>query len=47
MEELKAEVVTIAMMAASKVIDRNLDADVHKDMINQFINEVGERTWQN
>lgn len=44
---LKTEVVAIAMMAASKVIDKNLDENAHKTLINQFINEVGEGTWQN
>ena len=44
---LKTEVVSIAMMAASKVIDKNLDENAHKTLINQFINEVGEGTWQN
>jgi F-type H+-transporting ATPase subunit b len=47
MEELKTEVVTIAMMAASKVVDKSLDENAHRDMINKFINEVGENKWQN
>lgn len=46
-EELKEEVVTIAMLAASKVIDKNLDINAHKEIINKFINEVGEAKWQN
>lgn len=46
-DHLKSEVVAIAMMAASKVIDKNLDENAHKNLINQFINEVGEGTWQN
>lgn len=46
-EDLKQEVVTVAMMAASKVIDKNLDENSHKDMINKFIDEVGESKWQN
>lgn len=46
-DHLKSEVVAIAMMAATKVIDKNLDENAHKQLINQFINEVGEGTWQN
>ena len=46
-DDLKNQVVTIAMMAASKVVEENLDADSHKKMINKFIDEVGESTWQN
>ena len=46
-EELKSEVVSIAMMAASKVVERDLDENAHKEMINKFIDEVGESRWQN
>lgn len=46
-QELKEEMVTVAMLAASKVIDENLDDKKHKDMINKFIDEVGENQWQN
>lgn len=46
-DDLKTEVVTIAMMAASKVIDKNLDENAHREMITKFINEVGENKWQN
>lgn len=44
--ELKGEMVTIAMLAASKVVDKNLDEKSHKDMIDKFIDEVGESQWQ-
>lgn len=45
--ELKEEMVTVAMLAASKVIDKTLDEKAHKEMIDKFIDEVGETTWQN
>jgi len=47
MAELKSEVVQIAMMAAEKVVEKNLDEKAHKEMINKFIDEVGEAQWQN
>ncbi|WDV46083.1 F0F1 ATP synthase subunit B [Clostridiaceae bacterium M8S5] len=46
-EELKTEIVSIAMMAASKVVEEKLDEKTHKNMINKFINEVGESKWHN
>lgn len=46
-EELKSEVVNIAMMAAGKVVEEKLDEKTHKNMINKFINEVGESKWHN
>ncbi|WP_130805733.1 F0F1 ATP synthase subunit B [Senegalia massiliensis] len=45
--ELKNEVVELAMLAASKVIDKNLDKEAHAGMIDKFIDEVGESKWQN
>lgn len=47
MAELKSEVVEIAMMAAEKVVEKSLDDKAHKEMINKFIDEVGEAQWQN
>ncbi|KNF09718.1 ATP synthase subunit b, sodium ion specific [Gottschalkia purinilytica] len=47
LDDLKSEVATIAMLAASKVVEKNLDNNAHKDMINKFIDEVGEVKWQN
>ncbi|SDY67243.1 ATP synthase F0 subcomplex B subunit [Proteiniborus ethanoligenes] len=47
MADLKSEVVQIAMMAAEKVVEKSLDEKAHNDMINKFIDEVGEAQWQN
>lgn len=47
LDSLKSEVASMAMLVASKVVDKNLDENTHKSMIDQFINEVGESKWQN
>lgn len=47
LDDLKSEVVDIAMLAASAVIEKDLDANTHKNMINKFIDEVGESKWKN
>lgn len=47
MADLKSEVVQIAMMAAEKVVEKSLDEKAHNEMINKFIDEVGEAQWQN
>ncbi len=44
---LKSEVVDIAMLAANKVVEKDLDPNTHKVMIDQFIDEVGESQWKN
>lgn len=45
--DLKSEVVEIAMLAATKVVEKDLDPNTHKTMINKFIDEVGESQWKN
>lgn len=45
--DLKSEVVDIAMLAATKVLEKDLDPNTHKTMINKFIDEVGESKWKN
>jgi len=44
---LKDEIASIAMLAASKVIGNDLDENKHKALVKEFIDEVGETTWQN
>jgi len=45
--DLKDEIASIAMLAASKVIEKNLDDNAHRDFVRSFIDEVGETRWQN
>lgn len=42
MNELKNDISGIAILAASKVIEKDIDQSKHEDMINKFIEEVGE-----
>lgn len=46
LDSLKSEVASMAMLVANKVVNKNLDESTHKDMIDNFINEVGETKWQ-
>lgn len=45
--ELKDQTSSIAMLAASKVLEKELDEQSHQDYIQQFIEEVGDVKWQN
>ncbi|KXZ40526.1 F-type H+-transporting ATPase subunit b [Alkalithermobacter thermoalcaliphilus JW-YL-7 = DSM 7308] len=45
--ELKDEISNIAILAASKVIEADIDKNKHEKLISDFIKEVGEATWQN
>ena len=42
MNELKNDISSIAILAASKVIEEDIDQSKHEEMINKFIEEVGE-----
>lgn len=42
MNELKNDISSIAILAASKVIEKDIDKTKHEEMINKFIEEVGE-----
>ena len=42
MNEIKNEISNIAILAASKVIEKDIDSKKHKELIDNFIKEVGE-----
>ncbi|ABR46579.1 ATP synthase F0, B subunit [Alkaliphilus metalliredigens QYMF] len=47
LNEMKNEISQLAIAAATKVIEKDLDEGTHHKMIQQFIDEVGETKWQN
>ena len=42
MNELKNDISSIAILAASKVIEEDIDQAKHEEMINKLSEEVGE-----
>ncbi|MGL5327663.1 MAG: F0F1 ATP synthase subunit B [Peptostreptococcaceae bacterium] len=42
MNEIKDDISDIALLAASKVIEKDIDKNKHEDLINDFIKKVGE-----
>ena len=42
MNEIKDDISEIALLAASKVIERDIDKEKHEDLIKDFIKKVGE-----
>ena len=47
LEEVKAEVSSLVIAVASKVIEKELDEASHRNMIQNFIDEVGDVQWEN
>lgn len=43
---LKDEVSEMALLAASRVIEKELNDDEHRRLIKEFIGEVGDSKWQ-
>ncbi|MBB6216342.1 F-type H+-transporting ATPase subunit b [Anaerosolibacter carboniphilus] len=44
---MKEELAALAVMAAGKIIGKDLDEKGHDKLIKDFIDEVGETTWSN
>ncbi|WFD10605.1 F0F1 ATP synthase subunit B [Tepidibacter hydrothermalis] len=47
MNELKDDISSLAILAASKIIETDVDEAKHEKLIGDFIEEVGEAKWQN
>ncbi len=45
--ELKEDIVNLTILAASKVLDENMNDDKNKVLVNQFLDDLGDSTWQN
>lgn len=43
---LKDEVAAMAVLAASRIVEKDLDENAHRAFIQQFINGVGDTKWQ-
>ncbi|MFI3284590.1 MAG: F0F1 ATP synthase subunit B [Erysipelotrichaceae bacterium] len=46
MQEMKNEMSEIAMLTASKIVKKELDDQLQKEYVNDFIEEVSDATWQ-
>ncbi|HIT79716.1 MAG TPA: F0F1 ATP synthase subunit B [Candidatus Faecivivens stercorigallinarum] len=47
LNQVKNQIADLALQAAENVIRKELDADSHRKMIDDFIENVGEQQWQN
>ncbi len=45
-KELKEEVGSLAVLAAEKIMEREIDADSQKDIVDRIIEEAEEKTWK-
>lgn len=47
MDEYKKEVVSMTLMTAQKFINVKLDEEGHEQLIHEFVEEMGDASWQN
>lgn len=47
LNELKDEIASIAMMAATQIVGKSIDGAGHENLIDEFIHKVGDSKWQN
>lgn len=45
-EQMKEEISEVAFLAAKKVVAKELDEDVHKKYVKDFIDQAGGDSWQ-
>jgi F-type H+-transporting ATPase subunit b len=45
-DDIKQELVELSVMMASKIMEKELDANTHRDMIHSFVDELGDEKWQ-
>ncbi len=45
--DVKNEAGDMAILIASKILERNVDISSQEDLIDKFLNEMGNSTWQN
>lgn len=45
-DEVKQEMVSVASLMAQKVVSREINTDIQNDMIEQTLNEMGDKTWR-
>ena len=44
--QVKGEISDLALMDASKVVERELSSEEHERLMDQFIDSVGDAPWQ-
>ncbi len=44
-KELRKEVGNLAILAAEKILEKEMDPDTHQELVEKAIKEAGEETW--
>ena len=46
-DDMKKEMIAVATMMAGKVVAASIDTDIQESLVDETLNEMGDKTWQN
>lgn len=46
-DDMKKEMIAVATMMAGKVVSASIDTDIQESLVDETLNEMGDKTWQN
>lgn len=46
-DDIKKEMIAVATIMASKVVSASIDANIQESLVDETLNEMGDKTWQN
>lgn len=46
-DDMKREMIAVATAMAGKVVKASIDTDIQESLVDETLNEMGEKTWQN
>ncbi len=46
-DDIKKEIISVATMLAGKVVSASIDTNIQESLVDETLNEMGGKTWQN
>lgn len=46
-DDIKKEIISVATMLAGKVVSASIDTNIQESLVDETLNEMGDKTWQN
>ena len=46
-DDIKKEIISVATVMAGKVVSASIDTNIQESLVDETLNEMGDKTWQN
>ena len=46
-DDIKKEIISVATVMAGKVVSASIDTNIKESLVDETLNEMGDKTWQN